>query len=110
MEFDGSFLRTDGATFSENGTGIWAHRNASIKIYGDGGVINSEYEGIWIDLTSTAGVATPVTDNGGAGIWIGTGAAFHDQGATFSGNYDGNGDIICGDPTAISQPAFWCGN
>lgn len=111
MVLDGSFLRTDDATFSGNGTGIYAHRNAVIKIYGaDGGVMDNELEGIWADQLTSAAIATPVTGNGGAGIFVGPLTSFQDQGITFSGNNGGGPDVVCNHPTAISSPPHWCGN
>lgn len=106
---DGSFLRTDSATFSGNGTGIYAHRNATIKIYGeDGGVVDNVHEGVFVGHASTAGIGLPVTGNGGAGIYVGPLSSFNDQGSTFSDNL--GGDVFCDHSTAISQPQHWCGN
>jgi hypothetical protein len=108
---DGSFLRTDNAIFSGNGDGIYASRNAVIKIYGfngNGGVINSVYEGIVIEYASTAAISVPITGNGGAGIWVGPLSFVQNHGfTTFSGN---GSDVHCDHPTAISWPFEWCGN
>lgn len=113
---DGSFLRSDNATFSGNGTGVFAQKNAVIKIYTEdsghrlGGVINNIQDGIVVRWSSTAGISTPISgngraDNGGAGIRVGALSFVQDQGVTFSGN---NQDVVCQHSTAISAPFGWC--
>lgn len=115
---DGSFLRADNATFSNNLIGIDAHRGAVIKLFAVDelgeleGVINNVLLGINLRAASTASIALPISgngnaENGGAGISVGALSFVQNLGVTFSGN---NQDVVCQHPTAISAPASWCGN
>ena len=110
---DGSFLRADNVTFSGNGTGVFAQRNAVIKVYANGGtgvVTNSAGDGIFVRWGSTAGLGIPISNSGGAAVKVGALTHFHDQGVSFSNNNNGGPPVVCQHVTAISQPPFHCGH
>lgn len=98
---DGSFLRADSVTFSNNGKGVWAQRNSTIKVVG--GSVDSEYLGIGLNQMSTAGSNTEITTNGGTGIFLGPISLFH----FFPGfKADGNETKLDCHPTAITIPEY----
>jgi hypothetical protein len=113
---DGSFLRSDNTTFSGNGIGIVAQRNAVLKIYSSasqssiGGVINNTGDGIIAKWSATASVSVPISGNGGAGVKVGPLTFFQEFAdvTLISGN--GQGNVVCQHPTAISVPFSYCGH
>ena len=70
---DGSYLRADNVSISGNYLGIYAQRNAVIKILGPlGKVNNNTVGGIFEQLGSALQVnASAVSNNGGDGIYVG---------------------------------------
>jgi hypothetical protein len=71
LVFDDSFLRTDNVTISNNGGGVFAHRESVIKIF-RGQVNNNTYEGIAIFRGGSAQiVGSEVSGNGADGVYVG---------------------------------------
>jgi hypothetical protein len=102
---DGSFFRSDNVSITHNATGIFAQRNAMLKIFsrpeaGLPGLSFNTYEGIFMQLGVALQIGLPITDNGGDGIWIGAlSSAQRAGGLSFSNN--GGLDVSCNHPTAI---------
>ena len=104
---DGSFFRTDNVLVSANGHGVYAQRDAVLKMFSNGsgqGVSDNLGNGINLRSSSSAQLIIPVTDNGGTGIVLGP-LSFATIIADFSGNA---AEVVCQHSTSVSQPAFWC--
>jgi hypothetical protein len=107
---DGSFFRSDNVTITDNHWGIYAQRNATLKVYNQApevlGVSNNTDIGIFVDLSSTAHIGVPINDNGGDGIQVGPLSSVQDAGTTFSGN--GGADLNCTHPTSVDMNFGLC--
>ena len=70
---DGAYLRADNVSISGNYLGIYAQRNAVLKIFGPMGKVNNNMDiGIFAQLGSAVQVnAAAVSNNGGDGIYLG---------------------------------------
>lgn len=104
---DGSFLRTDNVLVSDNGLGVYAQRDAMLKMFSNQsgqGVSDNLGDGIVLRSSSSAQLILPVTDNAGAGIVVGP-LSFATIFADFSGNA---AEVDCQHSTSVSQPSFWC--
>jgi len=104
---DGSFLRTDNVLISGNGLGVYAQRDAVLKLFANGsgqGVSNNLGDGIILRASSSAQLILPITDNAGTGVVVGP-LSFAQIVADFSGNA---AEVVCLHATSVSQPAFWC--
>jgi hypothetical protein len=103
---DGSFFRSDNLTVSGNDQGIFAQRNATLKVISNGDpagplvgeVSNSASNGININRGSTAQIITVVKDNAGWGVVVGA-LSFGQIFSEFSGN---GGSILCTHVTAVT--------
>lgn len=102
---DGSFLRTDSVTISENGYGVWAQRNATIKIFGN-------QSGATVSGNTDAGVKVWRSSVGQLGINFSANGWDVDVGAlsyvTLSGSTFNN--ISCSHPTAVLEGGASCPN
>ena len=104
---DGSFFRTDNVLISANGLGVFAQRDAVLKMFANEsgqGVSDNLGDGIFLRSSSSAQLILPITDNGGTGIVVGP-LSFATIFADFSGNA---ADVDCQHSTSASQPAIWC--
>lgn len=99
---DGSFLRTDNALITDNVSGVFAQRNATIKVLGNApaGVVDNDGDGVFVNRAAVAQVGTPVSGNGGVGVYVGPLSLAQIQ-ASISGNT--NGSIFCEGPAAVVQ-------
>ena len=103
---DGSFLRTDNVTISGNGGwGVFGIRDINLKMFG-GEVSGGTRDGIVVANGSTAQIVTTISDNSGAGVYVGV-LTFAQIFSDFSGN---GSEVDCEHATSISQPPEWCGN
>jgi hypothetical protein len=104
---DGSFLRTDNVTIADNGLGIEARRNATIKVFGNGsGAVISGNSGWGIRVTqsSVGQITEDFTDNGTA-VVVGPLSYVVVQGGTYTGN---GSDAFCQHPTAVLEGTVSC--
>jgi hypothetical protein len=108
---DGSFLRTDNVTFSNNGFGVFADRGAVIKILGAlSAVTGSAYDGISV-RASTAQVAGTISGpgaRGGSGGGLKQLAYVQFNGATVTGSGSGGPgaiDVFCVNSSSITNPS-----
>ena len=110
-----SFLRSDNATITDNDYGIFAHRNATLRVYSQevgevpvpvGGVSNNTYDGIWLRSSSTAHIrGVPITYNGD-GIRVGPLSLVQISGST---TFDHNGaNLICEHSTSVVMGIVGC--
>jgi hypothetical protein len=91
---DGSFLRTDSVTISDNVTGVYAQRNATVKIYGNasGAVVGGNSElGVFMNSASVGDININFTDNGLSQVWgsaiaVGPLSYVSVRGGTFTNN------------------------
>jgi hypothetical protein len=100
---DGSFFRSDKATFSYNDyVGIYGHRNSTLKVFGDPAGTGVSFNGYGVVSAngSTLQIGIPITDSVNDGIYIG--ALSSAQGA-FGLSFSNNGglDVNCDHPTAV---------
>jgi hypothetical protein len=104
---DGSFLRTDNVTIADNGLGIEARRNATIKVFGNGsGAVISGNSGWGIRVTqSSVGQITEDFADNGTAVVVGPLSYVTVQGGTYSGN---GSDTFCQHPTAVLEGLFSC--
>jgi hypothetical protein len=104
---DGSFLRTDNVTIADNGLGIEARRNATIKVFGNGsGAVISGNSGWGIRVTqsSVGQIIEDFTGNGTA-VVVGPLSYVTVQGGTYT---DNGSDASCQHPTAVLQGTVSC--
>ena len=67
---DGSFLRADGATISDNYWGAFADRGSALKLLGPSSLVtNNTDDGVRVQA-STAQIGGTISNNGGNGISI----------------------------------------
>jgi hypothetical protein len=105
-----SFLRSDNATITDNDYGIFAQRNATLRVYshevGKGGVSNNTYDGIWLRSSSTAHIrGVPITYNGD-GIRVGPLSLAQISEPT---TFDHNGaNLICEHSTSVVMGFIGC--
>jgi len=102
---DGSFFRSDNVTITGNDYGIFAQRNATLKVYNQAtvalGVSNNTDSGIWLRSSSTAHIGVPINDNGGDGIRVGPLSLVHNVGALTSFSNNGGAEVNCAHTTAV---------
>ena len=107
---DGSFFRSDNVTITHNDVGIYARRNATLKVYNQvaeaAGVSHNTDIGILLRSSSTAHIGVPITDNG-TGIWVGPLSSAQNAGTDFANNNPG-GDLFCAHPTAVDIGFGYC--
>jgi hypothetical protein len=104
---DGSFLRADNVLISGNGHGVFAHRDALLKLFSNGsglGVSDNLGLGVYLISSSSAQLNSPITNNGATGVVVGP-LSFADINADISGNV---GEVFCEHHTSVSQPSHWC--
>ena len=82
---DGSFLRMDGVSITNNGLGILARRNSIIKMF-NGELSNNASVGLILTASSTAQLFTEILGNGGDGVALGTLSYATLAAATITGN------------------------
>ena len=83
--FDNSFFRADNVTISNNGNGVFAHRESVIKIFG-GEVSDSANEGIAIFRGGSAQIRSVVSNSGADGLYVGALSFAQVGGSTFEDN------------------------
>lgn len=95
---DGSFLRTDNTTISDNGAGVLGFRNVVLKIF-FGAVSNNADTGIAVFRSSTAQIISEASNNGGDGLFVESLSFAQVGGSVFLDN--GGLDVNCSDSTVI---------